>query len=258
MDSNYQEIQRRVLVKLHALKTRLANVSLIDERIALEFHSELQRLESIGLDIKEFKIPPSDIKPRVTSVDMNGQRTYSQDKYVNPILLMTRLDSVISYLDNLELRQAVDAPKLLDTIFLRFHQVVRQLRARYDSRPTLDVKDEYDVQDLLHALLKIYFDDIRPEEWTPSYAGSSSRMDFLLKNESIVVEVKKTRDNLRDKDIGNQLLIDIARYKSHPDCKTLVCFIYDLEGYVSNPTGLVNDLNRLSNSELKVSVYISP
>jgi hypothetical protein len=24
-------------------------------------------------------------------------------------------------------------------------------------------------QDLLHTILKLHFDDIRPEEWTPSY-----------------------------------------------------------------------------------------
>ena len=28
---------------------------------------------------------------------------------------------------------------------------------------------------------------IRPEEWTPSYAGKSARMDFLLKGEGIVI-----------------------------------------------------------------------
>ncbi|MFC1959027.1 hypothetical protein ACFLV6_03875 [Chloroflexota bacterium] len=99
---------------------------------------------------------------------------------------------------------------------------------------------------------------MRPEEWSPSYAGSSSRMDFLLKNESLVVEVKRTRDSLRDKNVGEQLIIDIARYKAHPDCKTLVCFIYGPEGLISNPTGLENDLNKLSNNELKVSVYVTP
>ena len=39
----------------------------------------------------------------------------------------------------------------------------------------------------------LYFDDIRAEEWTPSYAGKCARVDFLLKNEKIVIEVKKTR-----------------------------------------------------------------
>jgi hypothetical protein len=69
----------------------------------------------------------------------------------------------------------------LDRVLNRFHLVARQLRQRYGGRPTLDVADEYDAQNLLHSLLTLYFDDIRAEEWTPSYAGSSSRMDFLLK-----------------------------------------------------------------------------
>ena len=28
---------------------------------------------------------------------------------------------------------------------------------------------------LLHAVEKLHFDDVRPEEWTPSYAGNASK-----------------------------------------------------------------------------------
>jgi len=56
--------------------------------------------------------------------------------------------------------------------------------------------------------------------------GSNSRMDFLLKKEEIVVEVKKTSENLKDKKIGVQLNDDIAKYKTHPNCKILFCFIF--------------------------------
>jgi hypothetical protein len=73
--------------------------------------------------------------------------------------------------------------KAVEQLCLRFHSVVRQLRSRHDGRTALVVEDEYDVQDLLHALLRLHFDDIRPEEWTPSYGGKSTRMDFLLKKE---------------------------------------------------------------------------
>lgn len=140
----------------------------------------------------------------------------------------------------------------------KFHVVARQLRKRHNKRPTLEIEDEYDVQDLLHSILKIYFDDVRPEEWVPSYVGSSSRMDFLLKNEKIVIEVKKTRKNLTDKEIGEQLLIDIAKYKQHSDCKTLICFIYDPEGRIGNPRGLENDLNQLSSDDMNIITIIGP
>lgn len=132
------------------------------------------------------------------------------------------------------------------------------MRERHSDRETLDVKDEYDVQDLLHALLKIFFDDIRPEEWTPSYAGSSSKMDFLLKDERIVIETKMTREELGAKQIGEQLIVDIERYKQHADCETLVCFVYDPGGRISNPHGLAKDLESQSTDKLKVKVIIQP
>ena len=147
--------------------------------------------------------------------------------------------------------------KLLN-VLSKFPAVSRQLLVRYDKREPLAIKDEYDVQDLLHALLKIFFDDIRPEEWTPSYAGGASRMDFLLKNEQVVIEVKKTRDRLEDKKVGEQLLVDIAKYSTHQDCKTLVCFVYDPDKKIKNPIGLENDLNKQSTDELRIITIIEP
>lgn len=141
-------------------------------------------------------------------------------------------------------------------ILHRFHFVAKQLRERHADRYTLEVEDEYDVQDLLHALLKIEFDDIRPEEWTPSYAGKASRMDFLLKNEKIVIETKKTRKGLGSKEASDQIIIDIARYKEHSDCNLLICFIYDPEGRITNPVGLKNDLEKQSSENLKIIIEI--
>lgn len=132
-------------------------------------------------------------------------------------------------------------------IFSKFHSVARQLCQRRNnkgtSRHTLIIEDEYDVQDLLHSLLRLFYDDIRPEEHTPSYAGSSSRMDFLLKNEKLVIEVKTTLTGLTEKQLGEQLIIDIEKYKEHKDCNKIFCFVYDPENTLSNPKGITNDLN---------------
>jgi hypothetical protein len=138
----------------------------------------------------------------------------------------------------------------------RFHIVARQLRRRHNDRDTLKVTDEYDVQDLLHALLLLYFEDVRAEEWTPSYAGGSSRMDFLLKSEQAVIEVKKTRESLTSSTLGAELLVDIARYQAHSDCGVLLCFVYDPEGLLPNPRGIEKDLNR--EAPFPVRVLIRP
>jgi hypothetical protein len=145
----------------------------------------------------------------------------------------------------------------LNNLFEKFHTIAKQLRHRYNNRPTLEVEDEYDVQDLLHSLLKLHFNDIRTEEWTPSYAGGCSRMDFLLKVEQIVIETKKTRKSLGDKELGKELIIDKEKYKSHPDCKILICFIYDPEGRITNPKGLQNDLNK-NEENFTISIVIKP
>jgi hypothetical protein len=139
----------------------------------------------------------------------------------------------------------------------RFHLVARQLQARHSSRSTLMVEDEYDVQDLFGSLLRLDFDDVRKEEWTPSYAGKSARVDFLLKRENIVIEIKKTRASLAAKEVGDQLLIDIGRYKAHPGCNTLVCFVYDPEGRIGNPAELEDDLSGL-HDRINVHVVIAP
>ena len=151
---------------------------------------------------------------------------------------------------------AIDTVSILEQIFMRFHKIARQLRNRYGNRETLSIEDEYDVQDLLHALLYLYFDDVRAEEWTPSYAGKSARVDFLLKNEKTVIEIKKTRQGLADKEVGDQLIIDVDRYKEHPDCEKLICFVYDPEGRIGNPNGIMDDLN--TRHQGFVTVIIQP
>lgn len=151
-----------------------------------------------------------------------------------------------------------DAIPIVNRICERFHQVARQLRARHAERQTLDITDEYDVQDLLRAILTISFDDIREEEGTPSVAGAATRMDFLLKNERLVVETKMTRKGLGAREVGEELIIDIAKYKSHPDCSALVCFVYDPDGRIKNPAGVESDLESMSSSELTVKVFIRP
>ena len=79
----------------------------------------------------------------------------------------------------------------------------------------------------------------------------------MLKNEKIVIETKKTRKGLNNKELANELIIDIARYKAHPDCKKLVCFVYDPDSRIKNPRGFENDLSKDAD-DLSVMVYIRP
>lgn len=185
-----------------------------------------------------------------------------QEEYVKGLETAKQmLDSFIR-----ELREQPVSPSRYDTtediewiedLLLKFDAVARQLRRRQRGKTPIIIEDEYDVQDLLHALLKIRFNDIRPEEWTPSYAGSSSRIDFLLKGTGIVIETKKTRENLREREIGEHLIVDIAKYQSHPECEQLICFVYDPDFLLSNPYSLEADLSK-QHEGVYVKVYVLP
>ena len=165
-------------------------------------------------------------------------------------------------------RETQDAVVIIEQLCRRFPLFARQLQQRRrdvrepgkqerGKRPTIEMGDEYDIQDALHAILKLHFDDVRKEEWTPSYAGSQNRMDFLLKREKIVIETKFMGAKLTQGEVTRQLTIDEKYYRQHPDCQTLVCFVYDPEYRCDNPTALEGDIN-LDEGDFRIRVIVSP
>jgi hypothetical protein len=140
----------------------------------------------------------------------------------------------------------------------RFNLFVDQLKRVRNDKCPFEVQDEYDIQNLLHAIFRIDFSDVRKEDVAPICAGSSSRIDLILKKEKILVEVKKTSVKNREKELGNQLIEDITRYKEYPEARILFCFIFDPEHWIENPDGLKNDLEKQSTENLTVEVIICP
>lgn len=143
-----------------------------------------------------------------------------------------------------------DAVEVVLELGQRFRYVERSLARRYGGRDTLAVDDEYDAQDLLGALLTLFFEDIRPEEHTPEYAGASSRIDFILPDYELAVELKFAREGLTDKKLGEELMVDRDRYAAHPGVRHLVGLVFDHTGYLANPRGLERDLSRETSSDL--------
>jgi REase_DpnII-MboI len=89
----------------------------------------------------------------------------------------------------------------------------------------LAITDEYDVQDHLHALLRLHFDDVREEEWTPSYGGARARMDFLLKRERKVVETKMTWAGLEQRKAAAWGRRRLKLTRSPPIAKIPACLL---------------------------------
>ncbi len=135
----------------------------------------------------------------------------------------------------------------------RFTLFVERVQNRQRGRAPYEIKDEYDVQDLLHAILKLHFDDVRPEEHTPSFAGNASRVDFYLPAERIMVEAKMTRNGLGQKEVTD----DIARYSKFDGIDTLVCLVFDPDRRCKNPDSVENDVQG-TGSRLTVRAIVCP
>ncbi|WP_308989371.1 hypothetical protein [Roseibacillus persicicus] len=144
--------------------------------------------------------------------------------------------------DNAVVDKPTSVEELLLVIVGGLRRAMHPLTHRRKDAQNLEFSSEYDVQDLLHALLRPWISDIRPEEFTPSYAGSSTRMDFLLPAHGLVMELKFVRNRSHARKIGDELIIDIDHYQAHPECKILWCVIYDQEHFLTNGMGLRTDL----------------
>lgn len=150
-----------------------------------------------------------------------------------------------------------DPLHLIRKICHRFHAVARQLRLRRDYRPTLEVDDDYDLQDLLCALLKVEFEEVATDEWTPSYTGGAPRTTLLVNRDQIAVVAKKTRSGLTTKELADQVAADSAYYRTQGRCSTLFCFMYDPEGRIGSPKRLETTLTSAS-EHCRIEVLVAP
>lgn len=160
----------------------------------------------------------------------------------------SRIEDILSGLEkdlengNLE-EIFVDKHSQLEEILRNFPDAFRKMSKRRKGRDPLQLKDEYDLQYILNIVLSPLYEDVREEENSPSHGGSSSRIDFLIKDGKLAIETKYCREGMRSKDIKSQLSEDVEHYRSHPDCNTLICLVYDPDGNIENPTGFENDLS---------------
>jgi hypothetical protein len=130
-----------------------------------------------------------------------------------------------------EVPAAAHAPgtlAVLEPLLRRLPRAARQLRDRYEGRPSLRVEDEHDLEDLLRAVLHLHFDDVRREGRTPGY-DPGTRTDFIVGPEALAVTAKLVTPDVTAESLLGQLREDVAYYQRQPTCGGLVALAYDPE-----------------------------
>lgn len=167
----------------------------------------------------------------------------------------------IQFATELIIEKWVGYRDLLVRVLDQFSSYQSILRDRKHNRPDFKIANEYDVQDLLHVMLKPFYPDIVPEEHTLKRGGSQKRIDFVIKGLETVVEIKMARGKTHAKQIADELDIDIRNYPSHPACRELLCFVYDPKGVVTDARSIEKDLSgsvTQKNKTIDVTVIIRP
>ena len=107
MQEKNQHSLKRAYATLQALRSNIidiASVYGVEEKYVSQYHAALDMLESIGIDVAQFRIPPSEVQHRETipPVSYPGQpapEEYTKEKYVRKGLLLTKLDTILMYFE---------------------------------------------------------------------------------------------------------------------------------------------------------------
>lgn len=226
----------------HRLKEIFKNLAELETKITIEYPDlvELEQLDSYNT--LNYTRGPSGMAQLLKS-------------RINKLIIETEYDD-----ESHQSKRTIDKIQVLENILEKFPRVVRQLKERRKEkdipRPTLEVKDEYDVQDLLCSLLKINFEIVKKEIGTEHHAGGTARMDLVLDDEEIIIEVKMVRKDHTLKKLADELIVDIERYLEKYSCKFLYFFIYDPTNILPNLQELVNDINRTKNDTIIKVIFV--
>lgn len=100
MEENEQDVLARAYAMLSSLRRNIDQMTYnVLETYVHEFHAVLDKLESIGIDVSDFRILDSLVKPRVTSQSFPGGKTYSEEKYVERSFILTKIDAILGYFE---------------------------------------------------------------------------------------------------------------------------------------------------------------
>lgn len=122
-----------------------------------------------------------------------------------------------------------DAKTLVVEVLNNFDDAVKKIKGdRRKGHEPFKINDEYDVQDLLYLILKSIFPKLKEEDPTPRVGVKSNKIDLIIREEGILIEVKMIKEtDSNEKDYIEQLKNDIESYYECKWLKHLICYVYD-------------------------------
>lgn len=124
----------------------------------------------------------------------------------------------------------------LELLLRRLPRVIQQMRSRHGTRPPFSVEDQYDLEDMVRALLPLHFDSLHLHSHTPRHAPGA-HTDLFLPGPKIALTIKLVRPPVALPTLASQIQEDRARWPRE-DCRLLVAFLHDPEAVLREPSVL--------------------
>ena len=103
----------------------------------------------------------------------------------------------------------------------------------------IKIDNEYDLQRMIYSILLPIFPTVRQEVNSDNGYGGM-RADIYLKEYSLIIETKCTRESMTEKRLLEELGADSFHYKA----KTLFIFVFDKKHIIKNPVAFEKAFKR--------------
>ena len=124
---------------------------------------------------------------------------------------------------------------------------------KMDELQKIKIENEYDLQHLLHAVLKPLYPDIRKEASEDSGVGTI-RTDLKIPCLNVAIEAKCTRDTMPLKKLTEEIEADIVHYTE----KNIVFFVYDKAKIIKEKQNYKTHFNRTFDGKNIKMIILQP
>ncbi|OHB60277.1 MAG: hypothetical protein A2167_02310 [Planctomycetes bacterium RBG_13_46_10] len=140
-----------------------------------------------------------------------------------------------------QIESDVISKNVFDLLFNYMREAVIDFEKRSESK----FKDEPELQNFIYSVLRAMFMSVEFEDPTEKMCGKFNRLDFVLKDHKIIIEIKYVRDKTHAKKISEELSVDYLRYKQSPYGQTIINYIYDPNNHITNHGLYKKQLNKI-------------
>jgi hypothetical protein len=169
------------------------------------------------------------------------------------------------FIQNQTAKIKIDNKSVYETvvgIMHNFHNAAKKITLqRRKDHPSFAINDEYDVQDLLYVILKSIFPNLKEEDPTPRVGVKSNKIDLILREDGILIEVKMLKQSdHNEKDFIEQLKNDIQSYRNSHWLKHLLFFVYDPFGKTKDAHNFydLNGNQSINGVDFTIEVILNP